>query len=79
MASLCGIIGCDDLGHPGRPMDIPTTRKLLGNNSGFLRDLGFFSGSSATPWAWVFFDEELSLNIVSLNKSSASQSGFSLI
>jgi hypothetical protein len=38
------------------PMAIPTTRKLLGNNSGFLRDLGFLSGPSATLWAgsWLW-------------------------
>lgn len=35
------------------PMAIPTVRKLLGNNNGFLRDLGFISGPSAPPAAWI--------------------------
>lgn len=35
------------------PMAIPTARKLVGNNSGFLRDLGYLSGPNATPWAWI--------------------------
>ena len=34
------------------PMAIPTARKLLGDNSGFLTNLGFLSGPSATPLAW---------------------------
>lgn len=32
------------------PMAIPTTRKFLGNNSGFLRDLGFLSGPACPSW-----------------------------
>lgn len=34
------------------PMAIPTANKLLGNNAGFLRNLGFISGPRATPLAW---------------------------
>ena len=34
------------------PMGIPTARKLIGYNSGFLRDLGFLSGPPGTPLAW---------------------------
>jgi hypothetical protein len=34
------------------PMAIPTMRKLLGDNSGFLTNLGFLSGPSAPPLAW---------------------------
>lgn len=35
------------------PMAIPTVRKLLGNNTGFLRDLGFASGMSTPLLAWI--------------------------
>ena len=35
------------------PMAIPTARKFLGHNSGFLRDLGFLSGPSGTAAAWI--------------------------
>src|SRR3970040_1057060 len=35
------------------PMAIPTARKFLGHNSGFLRDLVFFSGPSGTAAAWI--------------------------
>lgn len=35
------------------PMAIPTFRKFLGHNSGFLRDLGFLNGSSGTIPAWI--------------------------
>jgi membrane protease YdiL (CAAX protease family) len=35
------------------PMALPVVRKVLGNNRGFLRDLGFLSGPSGTPLAWL--------------------------
>ena len=35
------------------PMAIPVIRKMLGANRGFLRDLGFLSGPSGTPLAWL--------------------------
>lgn len=35
------------------PMGIPTAQKIMGHNSGFLRDLGFLSGPPGTVLAWA--------------------------
>ena len=40
------------LGVLAFPMAIPTARKLLGHDAGFLRDLGFLSGPPGTLLAW---------------------------
>ena len=58
------------------PMWVPTAFKLLGRNVGFLRNLGFGSGPSGTPLAWVLalavamiFSFFAVINIPSVNRT----------
>ena len=46
------------------PMAVPVASKLLGANTGFLRDLCFFSGASGTPLVW-FLALAISLGYIS--------------